>query len=65
MFLPNMVKLLGKLLTDSRVPKTEKFLVVGAIAYVIMPLDFIPDMIPFAGQVDDVYLGRIDFAPAD
>ena len=56
MFLPNMVKLLGKLLTDSRVPKTEKFLVVGAIAYVIMPLDFIPDMIPFAGQVDDVYL---------
>ncbi len=56
MFLPNMVKLLGKLLTDSRVPKTEKFLVVGAIAYVIMPFDFIPDMIPFAGQVDDVYL---------
>jgi len=56
MFLPNMVKLFGKLLTDKRVPTTEKILVVGAIAYVIIPLDFIPDMIPFAGQIDDLYL---------
>ncbi len=56
MFLPNLVKLFGKLLTDKRVPATEKILVVGAIAYVIMPLDFIPDIIPFAGQVDDIYL---------
>ena len=56
MFLPNLVKLFAKLLTDKRVPSTEKILVVGAIAYVIMPLDFIPDVIPFAGQVDDIYL---------
>jgi uncharacterized membrane protein YkvA (DUF1232 family) len=56
MFLPNMVKLFGRLLTDKRVPTTEKILVVGAIVYVIMPLDFIPDVIPFAGQVDDLYL---------
>ena len=56
MFLPNLVKLFGKLLTDKRVPSTEKILVLGAIAYVIMPLDFIPDVIPFAGQIDDIYL---------
>lgn len=56
MFLPNLVKMFGKLLADSRVPKTEKFLVVGAIAYVITPLDFIPDVLPFIGQVDDLYL---------
>ncbi len=56
MFLPNMFKLLGKLLKDSRVPTTEKLLVAGAILYVIMPLDFIPDVIPFIGQVDDTYL---------
>lgn len=56
MFLPNMFKLLGKLLTDSRVPTTEKVLVAGAILYVVMPFDFIPDMIPFIGQVDDTYL---------
>ncbi len=56
LFLPNMVKLFGKLLTDKRVPTTEKLLVVGALAYVVMPLDFIPDFIPFVGQVDDIYL---------
>ncbi|HXG86086.1 MAG TPA: YkvA family protein, partial [Pyrinomonadaceae bacterium] len=56
MFLPNMFKLLGKLLKDSRVPTTEKVLAAGAILYVIMPLDFIPDVIPFIGQVDDAYL---------
>ncbi len=56
MFLPNMFKLLGKLLTDSRVPTTEKIFLAGAIFYVIMPLDFIPDVIPFVGQIDDTYL---------
>lgn len=56
MFLPNMVKLLGKLLTDSRVPAVDKALFLGAIVYVIMPLDFIPDFLPFIGQVDDTYL---------
>ena len=28
----------------------------GAIVYALMPLDFIPDMLPFIGQVDDAYL---------
>lgn len=56
MFLPNMVKLLGKLLTDGRVPKVEKALFVAAIVYVISPIDFIPDVFPFIGQVDDVYV---------
>ncbi len=56
MFLPNMVKLLGKLLADSRVPMVDKALFAGAIVYVFMPLDFIPDFLPFIGQVDDAYL---------
>ena len=56
MFLPNMVRLCGKLLTDGRVPVAEKALFAGAIIYAIMPLDFIPDVLPFIGQVDDVYL---------
>ena len=56
MFLPNLVRLLGRLLKDSRVPKTEKALFLAAIVYVISPIDFIPDVIPFVGQVDDTYL---------
>lgn len=56
MFLPNMVKLLGKMMADKRVPIAEKALFVAAIVYVVSPLDFIPDIFPFIGQVDDVYL---------
>lgn len=56
MFLPNMVMLLGRLLRDPRVPTTEKALFLGAIVYVISPLDFIPDVLPFIGQVDDIYI---------
>ena len=56
LFIPNMLLLCVRLLTDSRVPKTEKALVAGAIVYAIIPFDLIPDMIPFVGQVDDAYL---------
>jgi uncharacterized membrane protein YkvA (DUF1232 family) len=56
MFLPNMVMLLGRLLKDARVPAAEKALFLAAIVYVISPLDFIPDVFPFIGQVDDLYV---------
>lgn len=56
MFLPNLVMLCARLLGDKRVPAAEKALFAGAIIYAIMPLDFIPDVLPFIGQVDDVYL---------
>jgi uncharacterized membrane protein YkvA (DUF1232 family) len=55
-FLPNMVKLLGRLLKDTRVPTAEKALFIAAIVYVVSPLDFIPDVFPFIGQVDDIYV---------
>ena len=54
--LPNYVRLLGGLLRDRRVSGVDKLLVVGAIAYILSPLDFIPDFIPFFGQVDDIFL---------
>lgn len=56
MFLPNMVLLLSRLLKDNRVAVAEKALFVATIVYVFSPLDFIPDLFPFIGQVDDIYL---------
>ena len=56
LFIPNMLLLCARLLTDSRVPATERALVAGAIVYALIPFDLIPDMIPFVGQVDDAYL---------
>ena len=56
MFLPNMARLLGRLLKDARVPTAEKALFVAAILYFVMPVDLIPDIFPFIGQVDDIYV---------
>ncbi len=56
LFIPNMLLLSVRLLKDSRVPGTEKALLVGAIVYAIVPFDLIPDMVPFVGQIDDAYL---------
>ncbi len=56
MFLPNMVRLCGNLLVDNRVPIAEKALFAAAIVYAISPIDFIPDVFPFIGQIDDIYL---------
>jgi uncharacterized membrane protein YkvA (DUF1232 family) len=54
--LPAYLRLLAGLVTDPRVAVVDKLLVVGAIAYIVMPLDIIPDFIPFLGEVDDLYL---------
>ena len=54
--LPNYLRLLGGLLTDRRVSTLDKLLVAGAMAYIAMPIDLIPDFIPFLGEVDDVFL---------
>ncbi len=54
--LPRFLKLLWGLVTDARVEMVDKLLVAGAIAYIVAPIDFIPDFIPFLGEVDDVFL---------
>jgi uncharacterized membrane protein YkvA (DUF1232 family) len=54
--IPNLLVLSGRLMTDARVPSKERLLVAGALVYAFVPLDFIPDMLPFVGQVDDAYL---------
>jgi uncharacterized membrane protein YkvA (DUF1232 family) len=59
LFVPNLVILLLKLLRDERVSRADKAILAGVILYVIVPVDVIPDFIPFIGQVDDSYLVAI------
>lgn len=54
--IPAFVRLFWGLLTDDRVSAVDKLLVGAALAYVVMPIDLIPDFIPFLGQVDDIYV---------
>ena len=54
--IPAYLRLLGGLLTDRRVSGVDKLLVAGAIAYIVSPMDLLPDFVPFLGEVDDVFL---------
>ena len=41
-------------LTDPQVGKARKLLLLAAVAYVVLPFDAIPDVIPVLGWLDDV-----------
>jgi len=53
--LPSFARLLARLARDPRVSKLDKAIVLAAVAYMVSPVDIIPD-IPVIGQIDDIYL---------
>lgn len=55
-FIPDCAVLLRRLLSDPRVPRRRRALLVALVAYLAMPLDLVPDFIPVAGQLDDAIL---------
>lgn len=56
LMMPNILKLVGRLLLDPRVPRRAKITLGLAAAYVVSPIDLIPDVIPVIGWADDVLL---------
>ena len=52
--LPNLVKLVGRLLRDPRVSRRSKVALGLAAAYVVSPIDLVPEFIPVIGWADDV-----------
>ncbi len=53
---PHLALLLGRLLRDPLVPWKRKILAGAALAYVVAPIDVLPDAIPLIGRVDDIVL---------
>lgn len=54
LLIPNLAKLLYRLLRDQRVPRKRRLAMTLVGAYVASPIDIIPDFIPVLGSVDDV-----------
>ena len=52
-FIPDCVVLAGRLVSDPRVARRHKLLLVGLVAYLALPFDLVPDFIPVVGQLDD------------
>ena len=47
---------LWKLFRHPDTPRRAKYVAVAVLAYVLSPIDLVPDFIPFAGQLDDLVL---------
>lgn len=52
--LPNLVRLVRDLLKDPRVPVRSKVALGAAVAYVVSPVDLIPEFVPVVGIADDL-----------
>ena len=55
-YLPQFARLYWRLLGDSRVSLWPKMLLALTLLYAVSPLDFIPDVVPVIGVVDDLVL---------
>ena len=58
-FIPDCVVLFRRLLADRRVPRSRKLALLLLLAYLVLPIDLVPDFIPVAGQLDDAILVAI------
>ena len=52
-FIPDCVVLVRRLLADPLVPRRRKVALALLLAYLVSPIDLVPDFIPVAGQLDD------------
>lgn len=52
--LRDFVTLYSSLVKDPRTPMRSKYLPWIALAYLVFPLDIVPDLLPLVGQADDL-----------
>lgn len=62
-FLPKLM-MIYYCLTDADTPKFVRLVLMGAVGYAILPFDFIPDLLPEVGWIDDaaVIAAALSFA---
>jgi uncharacterized membrane protein YkvA (DUF1232 family) len=54
--LPNLFKLVYRLIRDPAMPRFEKVLFGAVALYMVTPIDLIPDFLGVVGWIDDFYL---------
>ncbi|KNY04038.1 YkvA family protein [Microbacterium sp. GCS4] len=57
--LPDVVRLLRRLVSDRSVPRSVRVTLVVLLAYLLLPIDLVPDFIPVLGYLDDAIVVAI------
>src|SRR6476660_1402909 len=57
--IPDVLRLLRSLIRDGAVPADVRLVVIGLIAWILSPIDLIPEFIPVLGPLDDVVVAIV------
>ena len=57
--LPDVGRVLIRLVTDPVLPRAAKVALAAALVYLASPFDLIPDFVPFIGYLDDVLVAAL------
>lgn len=58
---PDVVRLLRSLIGDRSAPLDVRLVLVGLLAWILSPIDLIPEFIPGLGPLDDVIVAIVAF----
>lgn len=53
---PDCLVLIRRALSDGRVSRADRLLLLALVGYLVLPIDLVPDFVPVAGQLDDALL---------
>jgi uncharacterized membrane protein YkvA (DUF1232 family) len=56
---PDVLRLIRALLTDRAVPLDVRLVLVALLAWIVSPIDLIPEFIPVLGPLDDVVVAVV------
>lgn len=56
---PDVLRLLRSLVGDPAVPLDVRIVLVGLVAWIISPIDLIPEFIPVLGPIDDIVVAVV------
>ena len=59
--IPDVLRLLRSLITDGSAPLDVRLVLVGLLAWLLSPIDLIPEFIPGLGPLDDVIVAIVAF----
>jgi uncharacterized membrane protein YkvA (DUF1232 family) len=56
---PDVIRLLRSLIGDRSAPPDVRIVLVGLLAWILSPIDLIPEFIPVLGPIDDVVVAVV------
>jgi uncharacterized membrane protein YkvA (DUF1232 family) len=56
---PDVLRLLRSVITDRSAPLDVRLVVLGLLAWIVSPIDLIPEFIPVLGPIDDIVVAVI------